>query len=90
MTEDLDKLSTEESGKLFPIKISEHNPDWKNQFMSEKQTIQKAIGIKNILRIEHIGSTAVLGLWNRTNQHERSLIIQFCRKDEALNSPELT
>jgi GrpB-like predicted nucleotidyltransferase (UPF0157 family) len=62
MTKSLDKLSTEELGKLFPIKISEHTPDWKNKFISEKQTIQKAIGINNILRIEHIGSTAVPGL----------------------------
>src|SRR5665648_165838 len=63
MAEDLNKFSNEELGKLFPIKISEHNPDWKNMFLSEKEAIQKAIGVKNILRIEHIGSTAVPGLW---------------------------
>lgn len=53
MTEELDKLSTKELGKLFPIIIVEHNPDWENQFMSEKQTIQKAIGIKNLKRIKY-------------------------------------
>jgi GrpB-like predicted nucleotidyltransferase (UPF0157 family) len=62
MDEYLDKLSIEELGKLFPIKISGYDPAWKNLFISEKQIIQKAIGTKNIIRIEHIGSTAVPGL----------------------------
>ncbi|MCX6253597.1 MAG: GrpB family protein [Bacteroidia bacterium] len=62
MNEDLDKLSIDELGKLFPIKISGYNPDWKNRFVSEKQIIRKTIGTKNIIRIEHIGSTAVPGL----------------------------
>lgn len=37
MTEDLDKLSTEELGKLFPIKISEYNPGWEKQFISKPE-----------------------------------------------------
>jgi GrpB-like predicted nucleotidyltransferase (UPF0157 family) len=62
MTEELDKLSTEELGNLFPVKISEYDPDWKKMFISEKQIIQKAIGMIHIIRIEHIGSTAIKGL----------------------------
>jgi GrpB-like predicted nucleotidyltransferase (UPF0157 family) len=59
---DLSDLSFEELGKLFPIIISDYDPDWKNQFITEKQIIQKAIGLKNLIRIKHIGSTAVPGL----------------------------
>lgn len=63
MTEDLNKLSTGELGKLFPIVISEYNPGWKNMFSTEKQSIKRVIGIKNTIRIEHIGSTAIPGLY---------------------------
>lgn len=62
MTQDIDKLSSEDLGKLFPIRITEYNPDWPGLFTTEKETIQKFVGISNILRIEHIGSTAVPGL----------------------------
>jgi len=65
MTRSLNKLSNEELGNLFPVIISEYNPDWKNQFSSEKQNIQEVIGINNIIRIEHIGSTAVPGLYSK-------------------------
>jgi GrpB-like predicted nucleotidyltransferase (UPF0157 family) len=62
MNKDLNNLSTKELGKLFPIIISEYNPDWKNMFSAEKQTLERVIGIGNTRRIEHIGSTAVPGL----------------------------
>jgi GrpB-like predicted nucleotidyltransferase (UPF0157 family) len=59
---DLDKLSNKELGKLFPIHISEPNPDWVSFFRTEKVKIEKALGHKNIIRVEHIGSTAVPGI----------------------------
>jgi GrpB-like predicted nucleotidyltransferase (UPF0157 family) len=62
MTIDLNKLSTEELGKLFPIIITEYNPNWKNLFISEKKIIQKTLGTRIVFKIEHIGSTAVSGL----------------------------
>src|SRR5450759_4983784 len=37
MKEDLNRLSVEALGKLFPIIIEEYNPEWKNLFLSEKQ-----------------------------------------------------
>jgi GrpB-like predicted nucleotidyltransferase (UPF0157 family) len=58
----LNSLSTEELGKLFPIRISDHDPAWERMFLSEKKAVLKVIGIRNIIRIEHIGSTAVPGL----------------------------
>jgi GrpB-like predicted nucleotidyltransferase (UPF0157 family) len=55
----LDKMSSEELGKLFPIIISEPNTKWVSLFQTEKAEIEKALGLENIIRIEHIGSTAV-------------------------------
>jgi len=59
---DLDKLTNKELGQLFPIVISDPLPDWIDLFNAEKTEIEKAIGINNIIRIEHIGSTSVPGL----------------------------
>lgn len=48
-------------GKLYPIKIEEHNPKWKECYEEEKAFLQKVFGDK-ILRMSHIGSSAVVGL----------------------------
>ncbi len=44
MSEDLDKLSKEELGKLFPIKLTDKEYDWQALFKKEKETIQKILG----------------------------------------------
>lgn len=62
MKQDLNKLSVEALGKLFPIVLVEYDPEWKNLYNSEKQIIEGAIGVNKIIRIEHIGSTAIPGL----------------------------
>jgi len=62
MRTDLDNLSAEELGKLFPIAIAEANPKWREIFEQEKDRLQKVLGPNIALRIEHFGSTAVPGL----------------------------
>jgi len=62
MTDDLNKLTTEELGLLFPIIIVDYDPGWHKLYSVEKRNILQALGIHNVLRIEHIGSTAVPGL----------------------------
>ena len=62
MKKDLHKLSREELGQLFPIIISEPNPDWPALFLQEKERIIELLGEKIAIRIEHVGSTAVSNL----------------------------
>jgi GrpB-like predicted nucleotidyltransferase (UPF0157 family) len=62
MPHNLNKLNVEELGKLFPVIISDPNPDWGEIYNAEKIKIEKILSKKNILKIEHIGSTAVPGL----------------------------
>jgi GrpB-like predicted nucleotidyltransferase (UPF0157 family) len=62
MTYNLNELSTAELGHLFPIIISDYNPEWAKIYLLEKQNILRTSGPDIILRIEHIGSTAVPGL----------------------------
>ncbi|MCX6334921.1 MAG: GrpB family protein [Bacteroidia bacterium] len=65
MASDLNKLSIRELGQLFPIIIFDYNPEWKDMYQKEKQKILGTIGVDNIIRIEHIGSTAVPGLCSK-------------------------
>lgn len=59
MKEDLNRLSVEALGKLFPIIVVEYKPEWKNLFQSEKHIVTEAIGSNNAIVIEHIGSTSI-------------------------------
>ncbi len=59
MSKLLEHLTNEELWKLFPIIISPPNPEWKQNYLIEKVKIEEKIGIDNIVRISHIGSTAV-------------------------------
>lgn len=45
----------------MPIKVVEYNPNWPNQFKSERQRLTTVLN-EYTARIEHIGSTAVEGL----------------------------
>jgi GrpB-like predicted nucleotidyltransferase (UPF0157 family) len=62
MTKPLDEMTNEELWRLFPIIVCNHNPIWKGNYLLEKAVIEKAIGIDNITRINHIGSTTVPNL----------------------------
>jgi GrpB-like predicted nucleotidyltransferase (UPF0157 family) len=58
----LDNLTTEQYGMLFPIILAESNPAWPDIFAQEKKCLEKVIEPKIVVKIEHIGSTAVPGL----------------------------
>ena len=55
------EMTLEELWELFPIELSEHNPEWKNWFREEEKLLLRVFG-SNQKRIRHIGSTAVEGL----------------------------
>lgn len=58
MSTPLSQLSNEELWQLFPIILSDHQPDWKDFYLSEKKVLQQLIG-SDLVQINHIGSTAV-------------------------------
>ena len=58
----LDNLTAEDWGNLFPINISPYNPIWTIIFDDEKELINNALSYLTTLQIEHFGSTAVPGL----------------------------
>ncbi len=62
MTKDIDTLTREELGRLFPIIISEPRIEWADLFIQEKNNIIALLGKETAIRVEHIGSTAVPNL----------------------------
>ena len=62
MEKSLSEMSLKELWQLFPIILKEHNPLYGEWYAQEKNELIKIIGIKNIKRINHIGSTAIKGL----------------------------
>ncbi len=62
MSQKLKGMSKEELWKLFPIILKPHNPNYRVWYQKEEKRLLKLIGSDHILRINHIGSTAVHGL----------------------------
>jgi GrpB-like predicted nucleotidyltransferase (UPF0157 family) len=62
MAKDLNKMTADELGQLFPVNIVDYNPHWPKLASIELKNIIKIVGKDKVSRIEHIGSTAVPGL----------------------------
>ena len=59
---ELHQMTPAELGKLFPIIISDYDENWPDLFEQEKRSICNRFKAAEIVRVEHIGSTAVKGL----------------------------
>lgn len=62
MKKSLSEMSLEELWQLFPIILKEHNPNYKEWYLIEKNNILNTLDFDTIKRINHIGSTSVEGL----------------------------
>ena len=64
MGKDLSEMTLEELFELFPIfLVPPHNDRWKNSFNEIKQTLTSFLADQPFVRISHIGSTAIQGIW---------------------------
>ena len=57
------RMSLVELWELFPIILSPFNPLWGEWFEDEKSFLLKQLACEKVLRISHIGSTAIGGIW---------------------------
>jgi len=62
MNKPLHEMTNEELWELFPIVLSEYSPIWKENYLTEKIVIEQVVGIQNIVRMNHYGSTSVPNL----------------------------
>ena len=63
MSKKLEEMSLEELWQLFPIFLVEHSKDWELWYEEEKRIITSLIPKEYIIRISHIGSTAISNIW---------------------------
>lgn len=63
MGKKLSEMTLDELWTLFPIRLTEHNADWKNQYAEMALFLEKKLSSCNVIRISHIGSTAIQGIW---------------------------
>jgi len=61
MNKKLDEMTNEELWQLFPIILSDYNPEWPKKYQEEHDILVGLYG-QFIERINQIGSTSVLGL----------------------------
>lgn len=62
MSKEIKDLIDKERAALFPIILSEYNPEWAVWYEDEKARLLSIIGAENIARISHCGSTAIPNL----------------------------
>ena len=65
MKKSISEMTLEELYELFPVVLKEHSPQYKEWYEIEKQNILKNINADDIIRINHIGSSAVKGLLSK-------------------------
>jgi GrpB-like predicted nucleotidyltransferase (UPF0157 family) len=62
LSEYLNNLTPEELGQLFPIIIKDYSDKWPDLYKAEAKLITDSFLKSEIVRIDHIGSTAIPGL----------------------------
>lgn len=55
-------MTTAELGKLFPIIIKPWNKRWQAWYQKEREIITENLGRDRVVKIDHIGSTAIPGI----------------------------
>ena len=48
---------------MFPIFLVPHDDRWKDSFNEIRQTLTGLLAAQPVVRISHIGSTAIQGIW---------------------------
>ena len=62
MKKHVSELTPEEFQKVFPITLKDYNPQYQKMYQQAAMTIRNIIGDQWIVRINHIGSSAIPGL----------------------------
>ncbi len=63
MEKELSEMSLEELWQLFPIFLVRHNPEWTVYYHEMENTLHSALSVFPVVRISHIGSTAIKDIW---------------------------
>ena len=80
---DLHNMTLDKLGQLFPIIICEPSDKWVDYYQTERQLILNSFSKSDIVRIDHIGSTAIpnlkakptIDILLQISEHTDSLVI---------------
>lgn len=61
MSKKLSEMTLQELWQLFPIQLCPHDDKWEDMYIEEHRTLSSQLPLG--VRIHHIGSTAVRGIW---------------------------
>ena len=59
----LSEMSLQELWQLFPIVLTEHRTQWDDWYAGEARRLRALLPASRIVRLSHIGSTAIPGIW---------------------------
>ena len=63
MGKELSEMTLEELWELFPIFLVAHDDRWKDYYNEIEKTLTGLLSEQPVVRISHIGSTAIQGIW---------------------------
>lgn len=63
MNRPLHEMTLEELWELFPIFLTEHKEYWSEWYKEEQAFLSEVLREKQVVRISHIGSTAIQEIW---------------------------
>lgn len=63
MGKKLSEITLEELWMLFPVSLTEHSDEWEKQYEEMEAFLKKQLSSCHVVRISHIGSTAVKHIW---------------------------
>ncbi len=63
MSKEISELTLEELWELFPIILTEHNPEWDEWYDEESVLLRDILKDIDVVRISHIGSTSIKNIW---------------------------
>ena len=63
MGKDLSEMTLEELWELFPIFLVAYDDRWKDSFIEIEKTLTGLLSDQPVVRISHIGSTAIKEIW---------------------------
>ena len=85
MGKDLSEMTQEELWKLFPIFLVAHDDRWKDSFNEIQKTLTGLLTDQLVVRISHIGSTAIQRIWAKNIVDVMVEIHRSAAKRIALN-----
>lgn len=63
MDNKLENMTLEQLWKLFPIFLTKHDDRWADWYKSEETILKNILPAEYLVRISHIGSTAIEKIW---------------------------